>query len=52
LLLSRGISEYGKSRLLIENLFCETASKLNVKFTKSADFNKQYLERLIFKFLS
>ena len=26
------ISEYGKSRLLIENLFCETASKLNVKF--------------------
>ena len=26
------ISEYGKSRLLIENLFCEAASILNVKF--------------------
>lgn len=26
------ISEYGKSRLLIERLFCEVASRLNVKF--------------------
>ena len=26
------ISEYGKSRLLIEKLFCEVASRLNVKF--------------------